>query len=932
MLAQMQLQFEQRFATLAAARKPLGNPVYALEHGLDLDAIVELGRAASDHLRKVGLFDKHWLVWTVLATEAGYRYTGDEYWPAVEIVPDEWRNNNHRAWLRRRFQRFKDKYGGPLPVGRWADHFSIISWPIANAILPRYLQSHFARHLYALRFVLSDVANRDFQKLGQVLCDAYDGSSSRFEDFLQQVDLTTQIVMALRDEDVGDTAPRIDPTLLRRIVADLEERRDSREYLRAARKVISTRRATATAGLVGAGPNRTAAGKSEPIVSGPRLAVRRLGAESVMVGLIYPDIAAALSRAALSHAALSTSRIKMAGVDTRFEPAIGLVTLSGQDRQLEVMPPAGIPAIALETTDHAVRSLLEPLLLIPEQINWVLRRQSDGLYREVAGGHIRTGQSYVILTRSAWSDAAVEAADLQRCSAQTTGLCAYALDVGDRLPEVQRAALAALGIGAVIGTRIEPVGLAPSFPEPARSANWLTSETVTLRIFADFDVGGFLIRLDDEHPKAFAAKDGELTIGLDPLNLGSHRLTVQALNHSHDVQSAVGETAAFEFCVSAPGPWQDDMRGKAGFRMIVEPSGSTLEQLLAGLAQLTILGPAGRTVQWSLETFDAAGHLTTASDAIVTRVGAATSSIASVLDRLRQTQSEAIDVAHRVDIVAGLGELGRQAIAFPRQVDPLRWHFDPAHQSARLIDETAHEVAITVRSYSLSAPLKKQVIDYSAAINGTAVEPPGALLIADHQSRRYAIFASAPAAVRLQSLSELGLSQTLDLSKPGQEAMLILLSALRRWHQARSVGVQAIVRKFITLEKIRAEIAARACGHDFVAALALRELKPLARAQTMVGGSPGFGFRMRTFPLPECAEAGQQAFADIARHYDIERDPSRCADAYKLAFEPLSLRLGPGHTARDRLLVLLANRPLVRGAHLAYAATRLPAEPRAEAG
>jgi len=116
-------------------------------------------------------------VWTTLAAEAGYGYEGEEYWPALEHVPNEWRNNNNRTWLRRRFKRFSDKFGGPVPVGRWAEHFSIISWPIANAILPRYLQAHFARHLYDLRFELSEIANAQADRLGQVLLDRYDGAS-----------------------------------------------------------------------------------------------------------------------------------------------------------------------------------------------------------------------------------------------------------------------------------------------------------------------------------------------------------------------------------------------------------------------------------------------------------------------------------------------------------------------------------------------------------------------------------------------------------------------------------------------------------------------------------------------------------------------------------------------------------------------------------
>jgi len=670
MLAQIQFQLEQQFAQLAAARSALGYPVYALEHGLAPDSIAALGSAASVELRRAGLIDQHWLVWTVLAAEAGYRYAGDEYWPALEVFPQEWRNNDNRHWLRRRFHRFRDRFGGPVPVDRWADHFSIISWPIANAILPRYLQAHFARHIYANRFTLANVASTQAKNLGNVLCDHYDGSSSRFADFLQQVDLTTQIVLALRDKDVGDGTTRITSTLLERIVADLEERRESREYLRAARKVISTQRATVSVALRGSASARTAIGASEAAMSGPKLAARRLGAGSVLVGLIYPDIAAALQRAGIAQTALGAARMAMAGPEPRLEPALGLITYSKQDRQLGAMPAPNAPVIALETEDPALRRLLEPLLSIPERRCWVLRRQSDGLFREVTGGQVRTNESYVVLVRSALQASAAGAAGMEPCHAQVTGLCAYSLEVGELLSEDRRASLATLQIGTTTGTRIEPIGIAPSFPEPARVPSWLVNEPVILRIASDFNAAGFLVFRDDEAPSALTAKEGVSVVAFEGLDLGSHRLSVRALTRAGDVQSGTGDVALLEFDVAAPRPWQEAMREKAGFRLLIEPLGASLEELLAGRATLDVFGPAGRSVQWSLETYDAAGHLATSSPGGTTRIGANPSAIASVLDRMRQSDSDAIDGAHRIDIIASCNELGRQALAFPHRADP----------------------------------------------------------------------------------------------------------------------------------------------------------------------------------------------------------------------------------------------------------------------
>jgi hypothetical protein len=439
-------------------------------------------------------------------------------------------------------------------------------------------------------------------------------------------------------------------------------------------------------------------------------------------------------------------------------------------------------------------------------------------------------------------------------------------------------------------------------------------------VSADFDVAGFRAQLDDAPEEILSADNGELLIALGPLALGAHHLRVQALAHAKGTTAPVGATAQFDFTVAPPQPWPEAMREKAGFRVLLDPPNAGLEQLFSGRATLRLLGPAGRSVLWSLETFDAAGHPTAIGVGGQTTIGAPAGAIATTLDRLRQTNSEAIDNAHRVDIVASLGELGRQSVAFPHQVDPLRWHFDSSSRQVRLIDESAHESPVAVRSYALSAPVAQKTIDYDEAVTGIEVGAPGALMVADYEHRRFSLFASAPASDRLNSLADLGIAQTLTIAKSDLDATLILLSSLWRWHGARSVGPQAVIRKVMTLDRIESELAARLCGQDLMHALSQREATPFTRAQSLVGGSPGFGFRMRTFPSLG-SEEGKALFAEIACRYAIESDSVRCGIAYALAFSPATLRLGKAEAARSQMADLLANRVLLRGAFLARTAS-----------
>ena len=118
MLGEIELRLQARFNELSEARRALNYPVYAIEHGLNAEEVDLLRQQASDALRYLPPSSSHWLVWTALAAEAGYRYSGDEYWPELELRPREWRANDFRQTLREFYRRFAHDFRGPTPVGR----------------------------------------------------------------------------------------------------------------------------------------------------------------------------------------------------------------------------------------------------------------------------------------------------------------------------------------------------------------------------------------------------------------------------------------------------------------------------------------------------------------------------------------------------------------------------------------------------------------------------------------------------------------------------------------------------------------------------------------------------------------------------------------------------------------------------------------------
>ncbi len=920
-LDDVQRQIDDRFSELAAMRKPLGYPVYALEHGLEAAQVEEIAKAASLELRQTGLRKAHWLVWAALAAEAGYRYDGEEYWPVLERVRGEWRANDRRDQLRAWFRNFHTTYCGPVPKGRWAAHFNIIAWPINNAILPRYLQDHFARHLYDLRYELAHRAEVGPDDIGILLRDRYDGSSSRFAYFLQQTELTATLVLALRDEEGSGALPRISPHLLTRIVGDLEAKRLAREYLREARAVIRTRKFALSTALR-TGPS-FAGGTTdgEPTaIPGPRLAARLLPDGGLALALIIPDFAAALERAGMDAAALRGVRVRLPGDAERWTPASNLLTLAGKPREIAAFPPASAFIITLQGGTQPLRAIFDPLSRFEERPCWVLRRYSDGLYRQVIQGHVRPGQSYLILARSALPPADAACAGLNPLPVAMPDILAYRLKVPDRLADGQATALSRLAIGTKAAIWVEPAGLAPRPTGADTIARWLSSEPVIVRIRADHEISGFVARLDGAEPERFVNATGEALLALGDLPVGRHHLELAAL--ALDAASSKAATASFAFEIAAPQPWPEAVRAKAGFRLVVSTANAPLEEVLAGRAVLSVIGPAGRQVQWSLDTFDAGGNLATTSRGGTTGTRAAPAEVAQVIARLRSTSWEAIDRAHRVDISAEIDELGIQSLRFPHAVEPLRWTFEPKQQVVRLIDETAHEEPIEVAGFPLAAPLERIVLAAPLLIDGQAIESPGMLFTARYRGRSQIAFISVPASATMHSFAELEMAQRFDLPASDDDALLLLVRTLALWTRARALGHLAIVRKAMTVGNLRDEIAKLACGADFASLIRNGGPAALQAARDMVGGSPGFRSRMCSHPWSRSLRESILAFAGFADTYKIEPDAKRATAALALAFDPLRLRFGYGPETTAKAQRLLANRTLLRGAYLARAHAR----------
>jgi hypothetical protein len=235
-----QQRLEKHFESLARERAGAGLPIFALEHGLTDEELGALSSLLCSRLKSRMPFSPCWLLWVIYATERGYAYAGDEYWPSFEENTPEWElhdRDNLKPW----FRKFQKAYHGVVPSGPWAEHFSIIAWPITHAILPRYLQRQFARLLYDLRFRLASLRTHNPESIGRLLSANAGHTTTRFQEFLQQETLTGRIVLALLGAEFSKGKEPIYAPTLHRIVFDLEKVRSAREWLKETQRVVSDR-------------------------------------------------------------------------------------------------------------------------------------------------------------------------------------------------------------------------------------------------------------------------------------------------------------------------------------------------------------------------------------------------------------------------------------------------------------------------------------------------------------------------------------------------------------------------------------------------------------------------------------------------------------------------------------------------------------------
>ncbi len=900
-LEEWQKALKAHFQGLAEERAKTGYPLFALEHGLSEPEIDEISIQLRARLKQGTPLSRHWLPWVVYATERGYSYAGDEYWRSFEEQTPDW-EGAHRYSLARCFRRFLTTYNGVKPSGPWAEHFRIIALPITHAILPRYLQLKFAKILYELRFQLARLDEISPGRIGRVLSSHGYHSSTRFQEFLQQEELTGRIVLGLlHSEPVQGKVP-IYPATLNRIVADLEKVRNAREWLKEARRTVVDRfaglsrsPAIGTFGSSGRVPGSKTGRETHPEVR-PSFFLRYNGSSNWSVILEMPSFRGLGALNVEIRRFLQSKRCRLNGAND-YKPSGWL--LSGSQRGvLKRWPDHRKPLIEFEESDSTVDHILSNECRIHEGPYWLFRIGRDWLAREISGLIVRPGRDYVIVSTGDFPELRPEASP---CNLACEGVKAIWVNVPANVTSEHIRWFGKLGVQVARTIRIWPAGLPGRGWSGEGSSEWLTSERPCLGITHDHPIDAYELSLSDGSRVVIeAGRVGHpVFVQLPELSAGTHALSVKA-RRSNSLSSVITSPPAegfMELRVRGSIPWVPGTTAHSGLVVTVDPYDPDLATFWENQIDLSVTGPASHQVVCEVALENARGEeilSDTVGRALDLPVTPATwrSRFASFVRREdcaeRYLEASAGSLTIRGD------ELGEYKLQFEHQVRPLRWvaRRDGDATLLRLIDDTDSEKSSAACfRIDMEVPASRRKLDPEEALKGIKVKAPGELFTAQHGEYKSEIAIAAGLAG--SGLQGLNVRPNVENVAHGDVSVPDALLVLSTWKDAPIAGPLADIRRSTVVDSVIEAIVGVIAGSrwlDFERRYAtnptLKQSQELLQANVFRRSGFAAVLQRDHAKAAEGNQSGCQWFCEVAHRFDICRNRDISTFAYELAFHP----------------------------------------------
>ena len=774
-------KLDDHFTALRAARdcyRP-GSPVFALEHGLDLDEeLPELNEVVRVAVTGSRLPAQAWLPLVVYAAEIGYGYEGDEYWPVFEARTPGWqrRGSAARVYIRHKYELFAKTYGGARPSGVWASWFKNIAWPITHAVLPADLQRHLARLLSDYRHAFTPELLEDHEELGKRLAAYSGGTSSRFRKFAENTSLMGLVASCLLLGDEDETS-LLSGAVLHRIVVDLGHERQAGAWLRnAKRTAVQVRRR----GLLG--PSiRARQRSSESDGRGARLESAlslRQSHDGWTVYIAVPSFEPLVRQFPSIREEVERLRCSIEGVPG-FRARGSLMYQQGP-MPLTTMPPPMLSPIAVEGASEFLSQLLVDHCRISAE-PWLLRIRETGLATQVRTNRVRPGQDYILLQGEAQGAGGL--VDATVIDLLTQGVSGLRFSVPDGVDDAFLDAMRQMGLSLVSEVAVWPAGLPPSSWDGEGHAAWPAGDSPILGVRSQRQVARCVVSTSEEvRPFPWPDAENRAFVQLTDLEIGTHRVEVVLLDADEPPQAV----ARGQIMVRILEPVDSTSAASArqGIQTWVHPARPTLEELWSGTAALVVDGPHGEKAHFEMRLMTRGGRKTLAKTSF-------SSALPVNEDRwhelLRAAQGEprltsTVGQAEEILVVVSNPVLGRAEIRAERPFEPLRWStgYDRDGPYARLIDHMGSD-DLEIRYSDVTTPAESVQIRDSDG--GEIRAEDGALLLACADDIETAVVLPPHIRGGLDSLSKLSVRPSLQTGNRTAASVCRMIELARLWTQ-----------------------------------------------------------------------------------------------------------------------------------------------------
>jgi hypothetical protein len=885
------------FGMLSAerARGSAAHLLFVLEHGIDAGELAGLISLVQREAADSGPRDAHFLPWVVYATEIGYQYAGDQYWQTYEADTPGWLEHGSRAWLRDAFARFDATYHGAAPSGPWAEHFSIIAWPITHAILPLDLQRQMAALLFRNRHALTRSLIEAPIELGEWIKSRAFDSSARFRNLAEQPAITGQIAAALL-LGADRSGELIHPPTLRRISADLDRERRSRDWLKDAR-----RHALGRVSVRGAVRRRTEertspsnrAGTPTRVDVRPSL-VLRPGMATGMAGELFlqiPPLAPLLGKFPEFDEAIAKRRCVLAVSSGRPRPGEWL--LHGGDPVRLSRWPNSEPLLTWEPPSVEAQRVLDDECPAP-RLPALLRLATDGLGYQVRSTRLQPGRRYVLLTAEAVANGPIGAAVAVSC----TGVFALRLDVPLAPGRDVDAWLSAIGLSRARTLEVWPAGTCAASWDGAGSAQWLTSERPCVGIATDHDLASLTARLDpgEDWTQLTRVVAGEFVfLEFPQLPVGSYRLLLRAELSADATADPVEAELSFQLRDATS--WEPGRSPTLPLVLLVDPREPSLEQLWQGQLDLEVRGPHGRSADVTFKLFDRRGGVALVEKSLPPMAlpisSAAWRGYFERSIRKAKEVEASYEMARAAELRFDARELGSARLICERDFTPLRWVVRRVEGARRvtLLDDSGGSAPLVTARYAFDHP------DVRLPLGGQGIAPREQRIPAEG-GLIYAARGDASAGLVIGPTA-LGLRPVVAEGRDETEAALEMINAIVRWANARlSSEVLAGAGRDAAVSALTRALFGVLGGSHWMSLEAALEngkakLDELKRAVSTKKAERGFAAAL-SLHVPE--------FAPETIAFQAERLTALCGTFLHLAAEPVVEQLPAGVTLLRRLV------------------------------